>query len=106
MRPPWRQRPSGLRWAQPDGRWWCELSVLAAAKADRLNRNDATDTQRIPPGETPGYAVVNFNSEFRYDESTTFFFGVNNLLDEAYRSHGSGSNEPGVGTVLGVKKTF
>lgn len=96
----------GLRWEQPNGRWWCELSVLVAAKADRLNRNDVTDTQRIPPGGTPGYTRMNLNSEFRYDESTTFFFGVNNLLDEAYRSHGSGSNEPGLGTVLGVKKTF
>jgi hypothetical protein len=31
---------------------------------------------------------------------------LENILDEAYRVHGSGSNEPGIGASLGVKVSF
>ncbi|MDF1825825.1 MAG: TonB-dependent receptor [Verrucomicrobiales bacterium] len=96
----------GIRWTSPSDKHWIELSVIAAGDADRLNTNDLSDTQRIPPGGTPGYAVYQLNSGWELDEATTFYFGIENLFDEAYRSHGSGSNEPGRGVVLGVNRKF
>ncbi|MDF1814928.1 MAG: TonB-dependent receptor [Verrucomicrobiales bacterium] len=96
----------GLRWTSPDETFRIEASVLAAAKANKLNRNDAGDTQRIPPGGTPGYAVFDIHADWNFRENITWYGGLENILDEAYRVHGSGSNEPGFGVVLGAKVDF
>ncbi|MEO0445199.1 MAG: TonB-dependent receptor, partial [Verrucomicrobiota bacterium] len=96
----------GVRWTSPDEKWRTEASLLAAGKADKLNRNDQQDTQRIPPGGTPGYALVNLYAHWDVKDRVTLFGGVENLLDEAYRVHGSGSNEPGIGGLVGVKIEF
>jgi len=69
--------------------------VRAAAKADRLSTRDKSDTQRIPPGGTPGWSVVNFRATYPICESFLLSVGVENLLNQDYRVHGSGQNEPG-----------
>jgi hemoglobin/transferrin/lactoferrin receptor protein len=96
----------GIRWTQSDDAFWLELSVTAAAKADQLNSADRMDTQRIPPGGTPGYAMVNLRGAWLANDHVTLHAGLENLLDQAYRAHGSGSNEPGFGAVLGVDVRF
>lgn len=96
----------GIRFTTPSEKIRTELSVLGASGADRLNTADRGDTQRIPPGGTPGYTIVNLDTAFELNPSTTFYFGLENILDEAYRTHGSGSNEPGFGAVLGMRVNY
>ena len=96
----------GLRWTSPGGRVQAELSGTTAANADRLNTADRGDTQRIPPGGTPGYTLLNVRVTWEASQNVTVHTGLDNLLDEAYRVHGSGSNEPGFGGTVGVKVSF
>jgi len=96
----------GLRWSSNQGRVWAELSGTTAAKADRLNTADSGDSQRIPPDGTPGYTLINLRVGWQVTDAVTLHVGLDNALDQAYRVHGSGSNEPGIGATLGVKVTF
>jgi hemoglobin/transferrin/lactoferrin receptor protein len=85
----------GVRYFAPRG-----LTLMAqvrmADKADRLSPRDEGDTQRIPPGGTPGYAVVDIEANWVADEHFTATLGIENLFDQAYRIHGSGQNQPGI----------
>lgn len=85
----------GLTRAAENGKWWVEAVGEAAAKADRLSAGDRRDTQRIPPGGTPGYAVAHLRCGAKISENLRFVAGVENVLDKDYRIHGSGVNEPG-----------
>ena len=38
--------------------WWGDISILAVGRADDLSLKDETDSSRIPPNGTPGYALV------------------------------------------------
>ncbi len=69
--------------------------VRAADKADRLSTRDKSDTQRIPPGGTPGWAAVNFWATYPVCEGFLLSVGVDNIANKDYRIHGSGQNEPG-----------
>jgi len=93
-----------LQWRDLDR--WAQLDVRAVAKADKLSSGDKSDTQRIPPGGTPGYLLVNLSAGQQLSQAVRVDLALNNILDEAYRSHGSGSNEPGRGLVLGFEVTF
>ena len=66
-----------------------------AAKADRLSTRDKKDTQRIPPGGTPGYAVFDINGVWNITDDLGLSLSLENILDKDYRIHGSGVNEPG-----------
>ncbi|MDM3870489.1 TonB-dependent receptor [Porticoccus sp. W117] len=96
----------GLRWDSEGGRYWASANITIASKADRLSSGDLGDTQRIPPGGTPGYTLINLQAGVQFNDSINGTLGVGNLLDEAYRSHGSGNNEPGRGMRLGVEASF
>lgn len=96
----------GLRWTSTNGKLWAELSGTTAARADKLNTADQQDTQRIPPNGTPGYTLINLRLSYQATEAITLHAGLDNILDQAYRVHGSGSNEPGFGATLGVKVRF
>jgi hemoglobin/transferrin/lactoferrin receptor protein len=96
----------GLRWEDEGRRIWVEGLVLMADKADRLSAGDGRDTQRIPPGGTPGYAVVHLRAGARIGERLSLVAGIENLLDKAYRVHGSGTTMPGLNFVLSVTGTF
>jgi len=93
-----------LQWRDMDR--WAQLDVRGVAKADKLSSGDKSDDQRIPPGGTPGYVLLNLSAGQQLSESVRIDLALNNLLDEAYRSHGSGSNEPGRGVVLGLEVSF
>jgi hemoglobin/transferrin/lactoferrin receptor protein len=74
-----------------------------AGKADKLSLRDQGDTQRIPPGGTPGYALLNVRLGAEVSENVTFFASTENLLDKDYRVHGSGLNGAGTNFVLGLE---
>ncbi|MDA0766152.1 MAG: TonB-dependent receptor [Verrucomicrobia bacterium] len=95
-----------LRYDAPDERWWVEGRVIAADKADKLSEGDKGDTQRIPPGGTPGYVVASLRGGWEVSEDVSLTLGLENLTDEDYRIHGSGVNESGFGAVIGARVGF
>jgi hemoglobin/transferrin/lactoferrin receptor protein len=96
----------GLRWQRANGKYWAEALCDAADKADKLSADDQRDTQRIPPGGTPGYAVFTARGGSRITKNLELTLAVENLLDEDYRIHGSGVNEPGRNYVLAADYRF
>ncbi|MBU4459884.1 MAG: TonB-dependent receptor [Verrucomicrobia bacterium] len=95
-----------VRWQPGASRWWAEVAVRGAGEADKLSAEDARDTQRIPPGGTPGYVVGAVRGGVRVWNDTHLTAAVENLTDEDYRIHGSGVNEPGRNFVLSVDSRF
>ena len=97
---------AAVRW-QPAGEpFWLEAVLDAAEKADRLAADDERDTQRIPPGGTPGYAVLTLRGGVTVLEDLALTLALENVADEDYRIHGSGVNEPGRNLVLQADWTF
>lgn len=96
----------GVRWQTVSGRYWMEVVGDMAAKADHLTADDERDTQRIPPGGTPGYAVCTVRGGARIVNDLNMVVAVENVLDEDYRIHGSGVNEPGRNLVVTANYTF
>lgn len=64
------------------------------------------DTQRIPPGGTPGYATLNLRTGYDWKGKVKVVAAVENLLDEDYRIHGSGYNQPGRNFKLSLEYRF
>ena len=83
-----------------------EASLTVAGKQDELSARDLTDIQRIPPGGTPGYAVIDLHGRWQASERWHLYAGATNIGDVDYRLHGSGSNEPGASIVTGVEARF
>jgi hemoglobin/transferrin/lactoferrin receptor protein len=101
-----------LTW-QLGTRWTCEAChfhieglIRAAQIADKLSTRDHADTSRIPPGGTPGFSVFDLRAAWQMDASTEITLAIENLLDEDYRIHGSGTNMPGRNFIIAVNKTF
>ena len=86
--------------------WWLESDVVRVEKADRLSPRDESDTQRIPPGGTPGYTLWNIRGGIDLTTKLLVNLALENLLDENYRVHGSGQNEPGRNFVVTVDYRF
>lgn len=95
-----------LRWQPGGGRYWAEAEVEAAEKADRLSSGDKRDTQRIPPGGTPGYVVGTLRGGVQATDTLAITLALENVSDEDYRIHGSGLNEPGRQLVVSARCTF
>ncbi len=96
----------GVRWDSKNKKFWARLACTAAGKADELSTRDKADTQRIPPGGTPGYFTVDLNGGWRVNENVELWAGLENLTNEDYRIHGSGVNEPGINFKFGMKWRF
>jgi hemoglobin/transferrin/lactoferrin receptor protein len=97
---------TALRWESEDRRFWAEAAERASDQEDRLTEADKQDTQRIPPGGTPGYAVTDLRCGWRMKSNLSLVAGLENLFDKDYRIHGSGSNEPGRNFVLSAEYRF
>jgi hemoglobin/transferrin/lactoferrin receptor protein len=96
----------GARW-EPKGKGtWAELLWTAADEQTHLSVTDVTDTQRIPPGGTPGYGMLTLRGGFTVAETLRISVAVENVFDKDYRIHGSGQNEPGLGVVFGADARF
>jgi hemoglobin/transferrin/lactoferrin receptor protein len=96
----------GLRWKSAGERYWAEAVSDLAAKADKLSADDKRDTQRIPPGGTPGYAVYHLRGGVRVTKNLNVALGLENIFDDDYRVHGSGVNEPGRNLILTASCAF
>jgi hemoglobin/transferrin/lactoferrin receptor protein len=90
----------GARWE--DERHWFELVAQGAGDADELSSADELDTQRIPPGGTPGYVVLHLRGGLRLGRHAALDLGLENVLDEDYRVHGSGLNRAGRSLTVGL----
>lgn len=85
----------------PTSRVWMEAATRFATRQARLAAGDIAD-HRIPAGGTPGWATVGVNAGYRVSETLDLVGGVQNLFDEAYRTHGSGIDGPGRSAWIGV----
>jgi hemoglobin/transferrin/lactoferrin receptor protein len=92
----------GLRWAPESAPWWFEGQASYAAEQDTLSTRDEADTDRIPPGGTPGYTVLTLRGGWQVNRDLSISAAVENLFDEDYRVHGSGVNEPGRNLVVSL----
>ena len=95
----------GLRW-DPNERVWLEIAGQFADRQDDLSSRDKSDTQRIPPGGTPSYAVVSLRGGWHVNDNLTLRMALENLTDEDYRIHGSGQNEVGFSGIVSAEVTF
>ncbi|MHC5077916.1 MAG: TonB-dependent receptor [Planctomycetota bacterium] len=92
-----------LRWENEKKTLWLEGEAVLAGKAEKLSLRDQGDTQRIPPGGTPGYGLLHVRLGARASEHLSFFVSAENILNKDYRVHGSGLNGPGTSLILGVE---
>lgn len=90
----------GVRRRWNCGRDWFDVFAWLVDKQDRLAARDIADVNRIPPGGTPGYATVNFRLGRMITPRQRLALNVENLFDEQYRVHGSGSDGPGINAIL------
>jgi hemoglobin/transferrin/lactoferrin receptor protein len=108
--PPSRLMPltvrAGVRWEPSDCDWYVETEVVRAEEQDRLSFGDRRDTQRIPPGGTPGYTLCHVRAGWELSETATLDVALENLTDYDYRVHGSGTNSPGRQLVVALGVTF
>ena len=95
----------GFRYDLSDSQW-IELSSIISDRQDTLNTRDRSDTQRIPPEGTPGYAIFNFRYGLQLNEQTLLTASIENITDQEYRVHGSGQNEPGLNFIFGASLKF
>lgn len=96
----------GLRWEDAEGRFHAETMVVRAEDAEKTSAGDNRDTQRIPPGGTPGYTIWNLRCGWQLDDRTSLELACENVTDVDYRVHGSGSNSPGRNFVVGMRTVF
>ena len=93
----------GFEWHSTESDAWAKIIWQQVSAAKRLSAADKEDTERIPPGGTPAYDVVSIRAGTTFWSNTQLTLGVENILDETYRTHGSGSNEPGLGVNLSLR---
>jgi hemoglobin/transferrin/lactoferrin receptor protein len=80
--------------------WWLSLEWKAAGKQDRLSGGDVDDN-RIPPGGTPSWNIVNMHASYAW-RLMKVNLSLKNLFNEDYRYHGSGINGYGRSAWLSV----
>lgn len=90
----------------PSAPWRAWVSAKAASRQDRLSLKDATDTERIPPGGTPGWFVWSVGAVWEITSFATLSAALENVGDVDYRIHGSGVNEPGRNFVVALELRF
>jgi iron complex outermembrane receptor protein/hemoglobin/transferrin/lactoferrin receptor protein len=78
---------AGLRWATAQ---------------TRLSLGDVSD-ERIPEGGTPGFAVLDLRAGLRIRRRLFAGLTMENIIDSAYRYHGSSINGPGRGVRLNIE---
>jgi outer membrane receptor protein involved in Fe transport len=93
----------GLRY-QPYKQWFNSIEWQCASKQDRLAAGDKSDP-RIPKGGTPGWNVLNLRSAYQFKQ-VELQAGLNNLFNDAYRTHGSGIDGVGRSVWVGLDWRF
>ena len=78
---------AGFRHRPAKGLYY-EFELNFAARQSRLASGDKSD-HRINPEGTPGWAIVQFRAGYNW-RSISVQSGIENILDQSYRMHGSG----------------
>lgn len=87
------------------GAWRVAAWARFAAEQDRLSARDIRDS-RIDPLGTGGWVSLGARVEWLPDTNWQLSLGVDNLLDERYRVHGSGLDAPGRGVSISARRTW
>jgi hemoglobin/transferrin/lactoferrin receptor protein len=85
---------------QSEKGWYGQAEWRAAATQTRLSSGDRDD-HRIAEGGTPGWNVTNLKAGYRR-RFLQFNAGLQNVFNEAYRTHGSGIDGVGRSVWVGV----
>lgn len=85
--------------ARPGPDWYFETFLLFADRQDRLAPQDVDDS-RIDPNGTAGWTSLNTRLGWTPAPRYRIELNAGNLLDHAYREHGSGIDAPGRGVSL------
>lgn len=96
----------GVRWEKKDWGVWLEAVATLVRHQHHLSPSDDADTQRIPPGGTPGFGLLTIRGGYRFCENALLTIAIENLTNKDYRWHGSGQNEPGTNAILGLDVHF
>lgn len=81
-----------------------KLNWKHANAQTRLSRGDKDDN-RIPVGGSKAWNFVDFSAHYTQNWYT-IRLGVNNIFDQAYRTHGSGIDGPGRSLWIALKFNF
>jgi hypothetical protein len=75
-----------------------------ALEQDRLSPQDLADP-RIDPDGTDGWITfgLDFAGKFGAVRGLSWTLGIENILDESYRVHGSGIDGPGIGVAASLQ---
>lgn len=87
-------------------KWWTEAEIKTADRQNRLSTLDKLNTQRIPPGGTPGYTIYNIRAGITLNRYFKTSLAIENIGNRDYRVHGSGNNESGRNIILSVSGSF
>jgi outer membrane receptor protein involved in Fe transport len=85
-------------------KWFASAELQFAGKQDRLAQGDKEDN-RIPASGTPGWQIVNCYAGYTFS-NLRLNVGLQNLLNEDYRTHGSGINGVGRSAFLSATVNF
>lgn len=96
----------GINYLALTNNWWLHASITAYDNGDRLSTRDKSDTQRIPPGGTPSFAVWDIGGGYSVSKSIQLTLNLDNIFDKNYRVHGSGQNEAGINLVASIEYQF
>ncbi len=89
---------------QPAPQFWGRLETLFAGKQSRLAKADIDDN-RITDTGTPGWGLLNASGGYS-SKWLEFSVELHNLLNEQYRTHGSGVDGMGRSAWLAVRVLF
>ena len=84
--------------------WFITGEWVSAQKQTRLAQGDKDDN-RIPVGGTPGWNVINLYGGITW-KHLEIGVGLQNLMNEDYRTHGSGINGYGRSGWMNIKISF
>ncbi|MDF1550353.1 MAG: TonB-dependent receptor, partial [Bacteroidales bacterium] len=79
---------AAIKWNK-NKQFWLNLEYQFASRQDSLSNGDIDD-DRIAPGGTPAWNVFNITTGSQINKWVRINAGLNNIFDEAYRTHGSG----------------
>ena len=96
----------GLRFQPQGAPAWVEGVVTFADEQSHQSAADQGDTQRQPPGGTPGYTAYGVRAGYVVNENLEVSVAVENITNKDYRIHGSGQNQPGTNFILAVDVQF
>jgi hemoglobin/transferrin/lactoferrin receptor protein len=98
----------GLRWTDPASGGGAEVFTRMAYHVGpgRYTEADRNNTQRIPPGGLPGYAIFGLRGWAEVIEKVTVSLAIENLTDVDYRIMDSGLNEAGTNVIVTVQARF